>query len=979
MQSAAKVSLVGRQAECEVLGGCLATAAAGAPAVVVVQGEAGVGKTALVEELRGFNGLTGWRWLSGSALDLASGRLPFYLWRQAVADLLEGELVGLGDMQREAVRMFAAVVDHPQGGQGLPELWARARLFESTLMLLAEVAGPTGLVLVLEDLHWADQSSLDLLVFVLARLRRQRALIVLTHREVSPEHELSGCLADLRRDPRVTWLSLTGLPSQELAELLTGRTGQQYSAELVAWYQQVSGGNPFYALELAAAGARPPALPETVRDLVLVGLRRLSDDGRVLVEAAAVLGLGADSASLGDVSALDAAVLDAAVTEVCGARLLTPDAASGELRLRHDIVRRAVYESLPVNRRQRLHQRAASALGQAVPEPDWTAARAGAIAEHWYRAHQWAEAFDSSIAAGRRAAATLAYPEAAQHFTRALDIPAPAGTAGDRVDLLAEAAEAYRWAGQTERACELIRQSLSEAPVEDGGRRAGLLERLGRYLYDSGQGAEGRLVYNQALICLKDSGPSPVRAQVLAALASVASLEGHYKTAIDLSTQARSAARAAKAPVQESFALVPLGCSLALSGAPDDGEQVLRDARRLSEQAGDIEGVLRAAGALAFILQADDRDQQALDVCLDGLALARAHGVEDTAGAVLHVNAVDALILLGRWQEADSLAQAGLSRGGIDRTTSVLLTARGQVAVGQGRFPQAQEYLERALISCADLHEPHIRVPVHVALADLHAWQGQTDQAIEQVLLGLQLLEGTEESGLTGNLLQVGLRAQADAATIKRLGDPGPARSPALDLAAQRYTDDANAEESLGKAHRRACRLSLDAERSRRDGKDQASTWEQCAQAWASVVRPYLEAYALWRATEAWLIQRDRHRATQSAQRADLLATQLGAGPLRHELQALASRARLPLLLTDASPPPDAPQGPAVEQGHGLTPRELEVLRLLAQGSTNRQVARALFISERTAAVHVSHILGKLNASSRTEAAAVAHRLGLLL
>jgi DNA-binding NarL/FixJ family response regulator len=167
----------------------------------------------------------------------------------------------------------------------------------------------------------------------------------------------------------------------------------------------------------------------------------------------------------------------------------------------------------------------------------------------------------------------------------------------------------------------------------------------------------------------------------------------------------------------------------------------------------------------------------------------------------------------------------------------------------------------------------------------------------------------------------------------------------------------------------------VDAEASRVDGRPDPAAWRAVAEAWAAFDRPYFAAYARWREAEAALAGGDRAGATEALRAADVAAAVLGAQPLRDAVDALARRARIALV----APAEERVAEPAVEEDpFGLTPREREVLALVADGRTNRQIAERLFISESTAGVHVSNILGKLGVASRGEAAAIAFRLGLV-
>lgn len=969
--------LVGRKREAQAAADCLTAATAGGASVLVVSGDAGVGKTALVQAVADDAQTAGWQVLTAGSLYLAHGQMPYQSWREALHGVEPADLEALAVSEQAVLRALLAGVPEETAGSELPALWARVRLHEAVVSLLSNVLAvhEPGLLLVLEDLHWADQSSLELLAFVTARRRRQRMVLLITHRDVPLDHPLFSVLADLRRQSAVTWLQLGGLDRPDLTQLLAMRVGGEISEELVDWYYDVSEGNAYFALELATTGARPPMLPDSLRDLVLAGVGRLSRGGRALLDAAAVLGVAGDSATLSDIADIADEDRDAVVDEVSGQRLLIGDPVNGALHVRHELLRRAVYETLPAHRRRRLHARAAEELGRAVPGPEWTVARAVAVAEHWFQARRWPEAVAAGLAAARESAALLAYPEAKRQLLRILDLLPllQPDSELDRVEILRRTAEAARWSGSADEAVDLARQALSNLPDNDIGRRAELLERLGRYAYEAGRSAVAQTAYQAAVQCLAGEPASALQAQVLAAEASLVSLQGHYQHALALSRHAQAVARQADAPAQESFALVPLGCCMALTGEITKAVELLEQSRVLAEQAADVEGIFRAEGALSFVLHTAGRLKESLATCRRGLALARRLGVEFSAGSILLVNAVDALLLLGQWREADDLATEGIAQAWSDRTTSALLTARGQIAVNQGRFTDAEQLLGEALRLSAELAEPHARVPVYAAYAELWCWLRQPGRAQEHVDAGLAVLTGSEDAPLRTRMNSLQLRVLADRtalvgrrrkAKVQELQEPG-------DEAPLR-AEHPEAEPLTGE--HRAYRAVIEAEQARHQGQPSAGLWATAADSWAALSRPYEEACCRWRAAEAWLPEGNRSRASLAAQAAAGLADRLGAAPLRQELVALAARSRL--VLTEA---PHSPSNKAVDaRPHGLTARELDVLRIMAAGRTNRQIAKALFISERTVAVHVSRILAKLNATSRTEAAALARPLGLV-
>jgi DNA-binding CsgD family transcriptional regulator len=302
----------------------------------------------------------------------------------------------------------------------------------------------------------------------------------------------------------------------------------------------------------------------------------------------------------------------------------------------------------------------------------------------------------------------------------------------------------------------------------------------------------------------------------------------------------------------------------------------------------------------------------------------------------------------------------------------LLLIFRGAVEIGRGELDAARAHLEG---SSAALHEDRVHGLYRAHLADLALWERRWTDADAAVHLGLARTRQHEVAQMRVQLCAQGLRAHAELAALARARRNRDALQGWLDrarkligvargAAAEAEPITPNAGGWLGLA---------EAEYERAGGEARPESWSEAAATWERLERPPLAAYCRWREAEALVAAgASRTEAGAPLREAHTIAARLGAKPLLRELELLAQRARL-----DLAPPITNSHGEreSVEEILGLTPREVEVLTLVARGYTNREIAAALVISVKTASVHVSHILRKLGAPNRLEAAAIAHRL----
>ena len=991
--------LVGRDAEVAQLRAALERAAAGQPAIVVVAGEAGVGKTRLVAELLGAVGEVGAVALSGGCLDVGDGVLAYAPMVEALRPLArvlapeELERV-LGGARAELARLVPELGPQPEGEQAAP--LAPTRLFELLLGMLHRLAERGPVLLVVEDLHWADQSTRDLLEFLHRNLRAGVAL-VLTYRsdELHRRHPLRPWLAELDRSGRAERLELGRLGRRELALQLAGILDEPVAPALVGEILARSEGNPFFAEELLAAHLEGARLPLALRDLLLARVEALSEATQRVLEVAAVAGARVDHELLAAVVGQDAEQLVWLLREAVTHHVLAVDEASGGYVFRHALVQEAVYDDLLPVQRGPLHAAYARALGRRVEQRDAGAGTTGAtavewgqLAYHWYAAHDLGQALPASVHAGQAAEAASALAEALEHYERALalwdQVPEAASRSPlDRVTLLHRAAEAANLAGRYDHAVALARLALDRVDAAAEPLRAGaLLERLARYYWVAGHSAKAMATIERAVATIPAEPPSPELARALAAHGQLLMLLSHQAEARARSEEAVAVARQVGARAVEGHALTTLGSSLGVLGQMEAGIADLEQGLQIAREFGSLDDLGRAHANLASVLEMAGRSADAVEVFLAGADLARRFGVLGRYGSNLLPDAANSLLSLGRLEEAgrllDEVFELDLrSTGNWVRP----LTVRGTLRLLRGDLVGAKADFQRILEESPAPLDPQDATPVFVGLAEVAVWEGRLPDARAAVADGLAILATSDEPYWIADLCGTGLAVEAAVAEQARARRADEEERTARELAAgliDRVRAATAAPEVVPTPAVAAHLLTAEAEWSRVTGPSDPERWAKGAQAWEALGHVWKAGYACWRQAEALLAQgAPRQAAGEALTRAWTLARGLGARLLAAEIDALGRRARIELALPEAAPdgPAQAPTAPPDELG--LTSREREVLALVADGRTNRQIAEALFISNKTASVHVSNILAKLGVANRGEAAAVAHRLGL--
>jgi ATP/maltotriose-dependent transcriptional regulator MalT len=468
------------------------------------------------------------------------------------------------------------------------------------------------------------------------------------------------------------------------------------------------------------------------------------------------------------------------------------------------------------------------------------------------------------------------------------------------------------------------------------------------------------------------------RARVLGSLAQLLVLVSRYAEARGPAEEAVAIAAQVGVVAEEANARTALGGALIGIGDADAGLAELEAAVRLATQAGDVILALRAILNHSDGLLAAGRLEQAATVALDGVGEANRLGLAHSYGPILAGNATEALVALGRWDQADQVSRQGLEAAPSDAASVHLLLARAALELGLGELDAAEARLQAAArLLPAPIPEAQKAGPLFCGLAELALWRGDPEQARRLVAEAVPLVAANPR--YAAPVYALGLWVEADRAELARArhpGQPAPDDHTATTLL-DRLGQAAASPAGAGLPELAAWHTLALAEQTRQQGRPDPMAWAAAVAAWERLGQPYRAAYAGFRQAEALLASAgDRDTAAQVLGRAAQATGRLGARPLDGEIKSLARRVRLALTppTTAATPAAGVPT-PAAQLG--LTPREVEVLALVAAGRSNRQIAQALYISPKTASVHVSNILAKLGVASRVEAAAIAHRLGL--
>jgi predicted ATPase/DNA-binding CsgD family transcriptional regulator len=968
---------VGRSGQIAELEAALRDAAERRPSLALISGESGVGKSRLVGELLDRARDDGVLVLAGDCVDLGEGELPY-------APLI-GALRGL---LRDGHPVFDALAAPLRGALGaiLPGLEenaagrdaSQASVFEALLSLMDELGEERSVLLAIEDLHWADSSTRGFLSFLSRSLCGERLMLVGTYRsdELHRRHPLRPLLGELARDPASRLLDLPPFTREELAEQLQGILASTPDPGLVERVWARSEGNALFAEEILAAGLDGRgALPPTLRDALMLRVEQLSPPARDVLRWLACQ-TTVDHELLAEVTGLESGELLDALREAVAAHVLVAN-AEGAYAFRHALLREVVHDDLLPGERTELHSVLAGALEKRIAEGDAGAHITAQAAHHWMAAGYQSAALGAAVRAAGAAERVDAYAEAHALLERALglwrqveDPEALIGTT--RVDLLLRAADAADASGEGARFEALLRGALDLIdPADEPRRVASLLWRLHYVQWELNRQDESIETLDRALALLEPFEPTTELATLLGAKARARMLQARYREAIEAGREALEVSRSVGDAAAEVQALSAIGVALATARQVDEGIAALREAYALARERGLLDYMERSAVNLADILHLAGRSEEALTVARESLEEARALERRFTWLALL---VAELEFDTGDWRAA-AAAMPGERRPYWGTTLLNYRVRRIEQALGRGDDAQARVELDAAARAALDSTEPQFLAPLGAHRAELERRAGNAAAARSAIDEALDRIEFcSEDVARIAQVAAAGVRVDADEAERARDRRDEDGERTARERASA-MTERVRMAAYDGGPVVHAQLALAEAELARSEGRRDPELWETAAAAWEDIGRPYPAGYARWREAETLVAVRDRAVAARAADAALDAARRLGSGWLIAEIEGLATRARLRVDGTRTPEPTDG--GRADEDPFGLTAREREVLELVAAGATNREIGERLHMAEKTASVHVSRILAKLDVRSRTEAAAVAHRHGL--
>jgi len=981
-RAGSQIPLLGRAAELEQLSSAVRSAREGSPTTVLLAGDAGVGKTRLLRELGEWAAGEDLTLLVGHCVDLGELGLPYLPFTEVLAALKRDLDPAIAELMSAHPGVVSLLGDQP-GPSGrdaeqpdrvapAPAGSGQRQLFEAVGALLFELAALRPLLLVIEDLHWADQSTRDLLRFLISRFTDQQLVIIGSYRsdDMHRRHPLRPWLAELARVDVVNRLALSPLADPAVAALVRANRPDRIADSVLRSIVERAEGNAFYAEELSAA-VWAGTVPEGLSDILLSRLEALPPDAQHVVRVAAIAGRSVSHDVLAAVAGLAPGALDAAVREAVNRYILIAE-DDGNYQFRHALLREAAYSDLMPGERVRLHAAFAEQLADG--------GSAAELALHYRESNDLTGALVASWQAARDAARLRGPVEQLQHLERLLSLWPSVPDAAERIGrsysvAALEASAAASAAGELTRAVKLATLAWeSLGPHADLELVARVRYTLGQYLLYADRDAEAYVHTSAAMEVL---GPQPT-AKTAQSWAWAAAIHMRAAFFADNYEEAKRVGDAGVA-VAEQYKVDDARADLLITMArvyekfPEGGRSVdqLKHALALAHSSGDIGTEMRATYNLAVaafnngdvgesreILEAGNR--RALEIGLPYGSYAneilfftvhvsfiagewdtvrsivddcRAHGPESTR----HIVALGMYRTVARGEDpAADLAEA--RRWTDVPIIAIIVGIVGlELAIQAGSLAQAQRALADATERVAALWGPTFMAQIRMSALLISIYADEV-QRLQMIRDGAGVAAARAEAQpFLDNVARVVRECRLDRAR------------PGLGVEADAWV------------------LRLDAEVSRLAGAPDVSLWQAAVQAFGYGDR-YEQARSRLRLAEALIGADRRDEAQDEARSAYDVARALGARPLQAAVESLARRGRLDI---------GAPTS-ARSDGSGLTPREQEVLELLAQGRTNRQIGSALFISEKTASVHVSNILGKLSASGRTEAVTIAHHRGLI-
>jgi DNA-binding CsgD family transcriptional regulator len=919
--------LVGRQSELACLQAALERARGGAGSLVLLAGEAGVGKTRLAAALAAGSGALV---LSGRAGRSAAS--PYAPVVAALRSCLRADPAALDGYT--TLRPHLALL-LPELGDPAPASDA-ATVSEAVRCAFAHLAREQTVLLLLDDLHWSDDATLELLAALAEPIAALPMLVVAAYRSdgLPRDHALRGLRHELRRDGRFEELTLAPLGLAETADLLTEVLGAAPAPSLARAIHDRARGVPFFVEELARA-TDAGQVPETIRDAVLMQATELSEAAGAAAQAAAVAGESFDLEVVGGVSSPEG------LAELAEHGFVVED-GNGRASFRHALTRDALYGDVPWLQRRILHRRLAEAL-------ECRPAHSMEVATHWLGARNEPRAREALVRATHESRAVHAHRDAVRAGRQALEL----WPEGDDVELRIEELEAHA------RSAELAGE-LAEAVAawrELGAARAGealaaaqrSLAAVQELLGDRDAATAARRVAAEAYA---GAGRPAEAAIERLAIGDYLRNASQHAAAIELARTAGGEAAAAERLDLRARALGLEGLSTALGGEPAKGLEIVQSGLALALEHGLSAVAAELYQRLSMVLyDAADyrRAQETLDTALD---LCRTGDLPATELACVTCM-VYVLRECGEWPQAEEVAAELIAEG---RGVWVCEGLIGVIHALQGKVGSARRLLASCRAAATRANHFHMTLDSTAGLARLAAAQGADDEAASLYRSLIADWERSEDhhAGVAALRWAAGFFAQrgdreeahrcAEALTRMAATSGHPDALAALAFAIGETALAEGDADTAAEQLRRSVDLHRDLD------------------------IPYERAEIALRAGVAVAATADRDGALELLGTAYRTARKLGARPLATEA-AVAVRSLGGSLGRRAA---------ADAEGAGLSPRELEIVRLVGAGRSNREIAHELFLSPRTVDSHVRNLLRKLDCRSRVDAARRARELGLL-
>jgi DNA-binding CsgD family transcriptional regulator/tetratricopeptide (TPR) repeat protein len=976
--------LIGRQRELQVLEACLASARSGQATVALIRGESGIGKSRLAGSLIELARRSEVLVVQGHCTPVSGGELPFGPFVEMLSQIAAapGILDKVAGTTWELLRAVLTVSGSSSGVASPDVGLERSRLFTRVLWVLHHLGERQPVMAVVEDIHWADSSSLDLLNYLARTAGQERLLLVLACRDealaLNPNTrravgDLSG--ADVSRE-----IHLGPLTGNQIRHLLATSNVQLPPTQ----HDKVIGlcdGNPFIALQLAAHDRLEDAHTDALHQALLGPVDDIPDDARLALHVAAVLG-----------QYIPHEVLEKAIESIGGnvaanLRLLAERGvliAEGERYVfRHAILRESVVTEMLPSEQTAAHR--AAVQGIRLSRRDELPAGRAQLAHHLLAAGEYTAALPVVMSAAGYARGVYAFAEARRQFSVAREvlwdhIDDPEEMTGlSYQDLLCREAEMARWAGQSSGAAELLRRGISMAPVA-GLDRARLEHELGEALWAAGDPAASLAAYERSAAVLETGPGDPaLRAKVLAALARGLVVTGRYERGQAAAERAITLAGESGATRDKLQARITLAVVIARQGDLESGAAQLRSCLSEALAADAFEAVVRCFGNLAFLHTTAGRLGEVVKIGAEGARTCKRFGPLLLVAPTLVENWVHALVATGRWNEAEELAHDLQQQWAAEGMALSLYIQLAHIAAARGDGASLERQMS-IIEQFARPDDPYALHDVTNARVENLLWQGDADEASRIARESLDHLADQQDVGLVVSMCSLALRAHADVVTSRA---DRVIRESAIGETAHLLSTAQNAARSDTGALSHAYLLLCEAEAARASMRQSADPWMEVATEWELLQCPYRAAYAQWRQAEQLFGSRARTQGTRALAAALQTATTLGCVPLGNSLRTLARYAGVSIDALGGGPaevetPPAASPRVSTQLPVPLTPRERDVLLMLTRGYSNQQIARRLFITESTVSVHVSHIIAKLGVSNRLQAAAAAHRLNLL-